>query len=103
MVSVVGATMRSAPLWRAASAPPSESVASPAARQPTLSVPDPKCTTKPPTVASRLAALLLPHIFPICSVVAACDPGATAGSLAADFRSGTLASLGQTSSLATPL
>src|SRR5712691_12493946 len=25
--------------------------------------------------ASRLAALLLPHIFPICSVVAPCQPG----------------------------
>ena len=26
--------------------------------------------------ASRLAALLLPHIFPICSLVAPCHPGA---------------------------
>ena len=25
--------------------------------------------------ASRLAALLLPHMFPTCSVVAPCDPG----------------------------
>src|SRR4029453_7695241 len=29
-----------------------------------------------PGGASRLAALLLPHIFPICSVVAPCQPGA---------------------------
>src|SRR5229473_8132354 len=27
--------------------------------------------------ASRLAALLLPHILPVCSVVAPCQPGAS--------------------------
>jgi hypothetical protein len=32
-----------------------------------------------PGGASRLAALLLPHLFPICSVVAPCDPGAAPG------------------------
>ena len=42
----------------------------------TPSVPNPKFVTKFPGGASRLAALLLPHIGLICSVVAPCDPGA---------------------------
>jgi hypothetical protein len=36
----------------------------------------PKFVGELPGGASRLAALLLPHIFPICSVVAPCQPGA---------------------------
>src|SRR5262245_11632138 len=55
------------------------------------SVPDPKFVNTFPGGASRLAALLLPHRFPICSVVAPCDPGAAPGTLSTNFGSGTLA------------
>src|SRR5471030_2653889 len=40
-----------------------------------LSVPIPKFVTKVPGGASRLAALLLAHLFLIGSLVAPCDPG----------------------------
>ena len=52
--------------------------------------PSPKFATKLPGAASRLAALLLPHIFPICSVIAPCDPGAAPGTLAPNLGLGTL-------------
>jgi hypothetical protein len=40
------------------------------------SVPNRTFVTKLPGRASRLPALLFPYIFPICSVVAPCQPGA---------------------------
>src|SRR6266540_5369027 len=55
------------------------------------SVPNPKGVTKFPGGASRLAALLLAYIGPICSLVAPCDPGAAPGTLATNFGIGTLA------------
>src|SRR6266508_3560862 len=54
------------------------------------SVPNPKCVTKFPGGASRLTALLLAYICPICSLVAPCDPGAAPGTLATNFGIGTL-------------
>src|SRR5438128_876739 len=57
-----------------------------------LSVPNPKSVTKFPGGASRLAALLLAHICPICSLVSPCDPGAAPGTLATNFGIGTLVS-----------
>src|SRR6266508_6051122 len=59
------------------------------------SVPNPKCVTKFPGGASRLAALLLAYICPICSLVAPCDPGAAPGTLATNFGIGTLGHNGQ--------
>src|SRR5688572_25827780 len=56
------------------------------------SVPNPKFVTKFPGGASRLAALLLAHIGPLCSLVAPGDPGAAPGTLATIFGIGTLAS-----------
>ena len=55
------------------------------------SVPNPKFVTKFPSGASRLASLLLAHIYAICSLVAPRDPGAAPGTLATNFGSGTLA------------
>src|SRR3954468_21814687 len=57
-----------------------------------LSVPTPKLVTKFPGGASRLAALLLAHVCPICSLVAPCDPGAAPGTLATNVGVGTLVS-----------
>ena len=54
------------------------------------SVPNPKFVTKFPGGASRLASLLLAHIYAICSLVAPRDPGAAPGTLATNFGSGTL-------------
>ena len=62
----------------------------PGERQSASSVPNPKFVTKFPGGASRLASLLLAHIYAICSLVAPRDPGAAPGTLATNFGSGTL-------------
>ena len=54
------------------------------------SVPDPTFVTKFLGGASRLASLLLAHIYGICSLVAPRDPGAAPGTLATNVGSGTL-------------
>ncbi len=54
------------------------------------SVPSQWFATQFPGGASRLAALLLAHIRPVCSLVAPCDPGAAPGTYATIHWDGTL-------------
>ena len=67
---------------RAAAGPPSVTTG--------CQCPESEVRRQTPGRGSRLAALLLPHVFPICSVLAPCDPGAALGTLAPNFGLGTL-------------